>query len=570
MQRQKNYWLRRPVSRRRLLQGSGALGAAFAGAALVGCGNDDDDSGNGNGNGNGQSPAPTSGPDTSGEPRSGGTLNLPWNTPDAHLDPHSSTEHFSAELYRASSHGLLKQEAITQFPQPDFATEWEQGEEGMRFVFHLNPEARWHDVAPVSGRAVTADDVVFSLERIATPGPDAPRASTFEAIESYEAVDEHTVAINLSEPFVPILTPLSDKWTVIVAPEVVEQYGDLKRAESIVGFGPFIVESAEASSGASLRRNENYWGTPAYLDAIEYTTIRDEDARQAAFQSGQIDVSSVVPELFLDRFRADDVEVYEYPNTTVNLELIGGPNDKAPLDDERVRRAIHLAIDRGDLGQAAFPGATQENAGIFANPVWGLPADELATMPGFGQQASDEELAEARQLISDAGHEGTELVINTTTAYEAHHINRAEALVPMLQRIGLDVRLNVLEYAAMKDQEVTREFQFTAATYSANGDPHTPLNNQFHSEGTRNYWNWNDPDYDAMVDRQKAEFDEDARLEQIHEMQRYLLNGTPVAAASWFMSTYVVARKRVKNWQGLNTAGSSTSGWFLPTIWLDA
>lgn len=570
-----NYWLRRRVSRRSFLYGSGAAAAGFA---LVGCGNDDD---NGGGNGaatppsDGSDPAATTAPGNGngnggGEPRSGGTLRLIWNTPDAHLDPHSSTEHFSPEIYRAVSHGLLKQESITGFPQPDLATEWETAEEGLRYIFHLNPEARWHDVAPVSGRAVTADDVIFSLERISTPGPDAPRASTFEAIESYEAVDEHTVAVNLREPFVPILTPLSDKWTVIVAPEVVDQYGDLKQGESIVGFGPFYVESAETSSGATLRRYEDYWGQPAYLDEVVHTTIRDEDARQAAFQSGQADVSSIIPELFLDRFTSDDIEVLEFPDTTMETSFIGGPNDKAPLDDERVRRAISLAINRVDLGQAAFPGATQQNAGILSNPVWGLSPEEVAEIPGFNPNGTtEEELTEARQLISDSGHEGTEIILNTTTAYEAQHINRAEALVPMLGQIGLNVRLNVLEYAAFKDQEVTRELQMTAASYGAYGDPHTPLNNHFHSTGTRNYWNWNDPEYDAMVAAQKAEFDEDARLEKLHEMQRYLLNGTPVSSARWFQPIYLLVRSHVRNWQGSLSAGSSCSGWYIPTVWLD-
>lgn len=576
-----NYWLRRRVSRRSFLYGSGAAAAGFA---LVGCGNDDDDNGNGGGNGdptqpsNGGDATPTTGTGNggngsggNGEPRSGGTLNLIWNTPDAHWDPHSSTEHFSPEVYRAVSHGLLKQESITSFPQPDFATEWETADEGLRYIFHLNPDARWHDVAPVSGRAVTADDVVFSLERISTPGPDAPRASSFETIESYEAIDEHTIAVNLEEPFVPILASLSDKWTVIVAPEVVDQFGDLKQGESIVGFGPFITDNAETSSGATLRRYEDYWGDPAYLDEIIYTTIRDEDARQAAFQSGQADVSSVIPELFLDRFTGDDVEVYEYPDTSMATSLIGGPNDKPPLNDERVRRAISLAINRVDLGQAAFPGATQQNAGLFANPVWGLSAEEVAEIPGFNPNGTtEEELTEARQLISDSGHDGAEIVLNTTAAYEAHHINRAEALVPMLGQIGLNVRLNVLEYAAFKDQEVTRELQMTAATYAAYGDPHTPLNNTFHSTGTRNYWNWSDPDYDAMVEDQKAELDEDARLEKIHEMQRYLLNGTPVSSALWFQPIYLLARKRVRNWQGTLSAGAPCSGWYLPTVWLDA
>ncbi|MCC7366262.1 MAG: ABC transporter substrate-binding protein [Dehalococcoidia bacterium] len=410
-----------------------------------------------------------------------------------------------------------------------------------------------------------------SLKRIGTPGAAAPRASTFSQIESYTAGGPNQLVIKLKAPFVPILVPLSDKWTTIVSPEAVEKNGDLKRGDSIVGFGPFICEMAESSRGATLVRNPDYWGKKPYLDKVEYTTILDTEARHAAFKSGQADVSDILPDLLIDSFKRDDVQIYEFDQTGVALSLIGGPNDKAPLNDERVRKAINLVIDRTQLGQAAFPGAKQKNAGLFGNPVWGVPEADVVKMPGFGPKTTDAELKEAKDLLTAAGHGGgLEIVINTTKAYAAHHSDRAEALVPMLARVGIDLKLNVMEFAAMKDAENKREMQFTAATYAAYGDPNTPLVNSFHSAGTRNYWNFKDAKYDELVLAQQKEEDKAKRLAAVIDLQRYLLTGTPVASGMWYQKTSIATKKRVKNFQGTLSAGASCSGWFLADTWLDS
>ncbi|MGE5596353.1 MAG: ABC transporter substrate-binding protein, partial [Hyphomicrobiales bacterium] len=535
-------------------------------AISFGCGGDDDSD---------DSPGPGTGstitapPTASGEAKKGGTLNMIWAVADAQLDPHTSVEHLSAEIYRAASHGLLKQEAGTEKPIPDLATEWETPDP-TTLIFHLNPAAKWQNLPPVNGRPVTADDVVYSLKRIGTPGPAAPRASSFSAIEDVIATDEHTVTIKLKEPFVPILAALSDKWTVMVAPEVVEQNGDLKRGDIVVGCGPFICEQAESSKGVTFVRNPDYWGTPAHLDKVIYTTITDAEARVAAFQSGQADISDPIPALLLNDFKKDDVDIYDFPPVSLSYGVIGGPLDRPPLNDERARRALHLAVDRQQLGEILYPGAKFSIAGALPHAAWGLPEAEVAKIPGFGPGVTDDQIKEARQLLSSAGLEGAELVINTTRTYAVHHSDRAEALVPMLEKVGFAPRLNVLEYAVFKDLEAKRDFQVTVATYAAYGDPNTPLANSFTTGATRNYWGWSDSKYDEMIKAQQQEMDPAKRLEMIHEIERYLLNGTPVAFDNWYMVTNVAARKKVKNYQGGYSAGSACTGWFLPQIWLDA
>jgi peptide/nickel transport system substrate-binding protein len=570
MSRTPNYWERRSLNRRKFLYGTGVATAGLMTAVACG-GGDDDNAGDTSAPAGAGTARATATPiaTTTANAKMGGTLNLIWNTPDAQMDPHATTEHFSPELYRAASHGLMKQASVTEKPELDLATKMEKPDP-LTLVFTIDPRAKWQNVAPVNGRAVTAEDVVYSLKRISTPGPAAPRASSFAAIESYTATDKNTVTIKLKQPFVPILVPLSDKWTVIVAREVVEKYGDLKRGESIVGCGPFICQNADSSTGATLVRNPEYWGDKPYLDKVVYTTIKDAEARIAAFKSGQADVSDLVPDLLVEQFKSADVQLYEFDQVGVAISLIGGPNDRAPLNDERVRRAINLVVDRNIIGQAAFPGAKMKNAGLFSNPTWGVPEADVAKLPGFGPKTTDAEIKEAKDLIAAAGVNGVEIVCNTTKAYNAHHIDRAEALVPMLDRIGIKLKLNVMEFGAMKDAETKKTFQFTAATYAAYGDPHTPLNNSFTSTGTRNYWAYQDKTYDDMVAKQSQEEDPQKRLQLVIEAQKYLLKGTPAASDIWYYKTPIAVRKKVKNFQGTLSAGASASGWFLPKIWIDA
>lgn len=140
----------------------------------------------------------------------------------------------------------------------------------------------------------------------------------------------------------------------------------------------------------------------------------------------------------------------------------------------------------------------------------------------------------------------------------------------MLARIGIKLKLNVMEFGAMKDAETKKDFQFTAASYAAYGDPHTPMNNSFTSTGTRNYWKFADPKYDDMVAKQAVEENAEKRHQMVVDIQKYLLSGTPVAHDIWYQKNTVAVRKKVMNYQGDVASGSSCTGWFLPKMWINA
>jgi peptide/nickel transport system substrate-binding protein len=584
---ERHTWLHTSLGRRRLLGATAAAGVGATSLWLVGCGGDDDDDDDDSGDAESTATSTATSAATSestaeateegtaaesspqaGQPKTGGKLNMVWRAEDSHLDPHTSSEHFSAELWRLSSNGLLKQEELTHLPQPDLAESWEQPDE-LTVVLTVTPGVTWQDKPPVSGRAFVAEDAVYSLERAATPEPDYRRSSSFSSVSAWEAPDETTVRVVLSEAYVPILSAISNKWSVMVAPEVVEQFGDLRSGESIIGTGPFLCDEANSSIGAKLSRNPNYYlpGLP-YLDEIEYVTIVDEAARESAFRAGQYDID-MASEADLSLWEGDeDLLIQSYEGSAFGMELIAGKVNEDPFTDIRVRQALDLAIDRDDMARAAWPGSSYKKAALWGNTTWGLPTEEVEARPGY-RSPKDEDIAEAISLMEAAGHGGgLNLRLNTTNAYAQYHITRAEALAPQLAKIGVNIEINVLEFGALKEAEVKKDFQYNLATYAYFDDPDFPLYNSLHTNGVRNYWNWSDPEYDALVEQQRGITDIEERREVIYEAQRYVLDQVPVSSDTWIIPTFVLVRNYVKGFKIGDYPWGGT-GWFLAETWVD-
>jgi peptide/nickel transport system substrate-binding protein len=145
----------------------------------------------------------------------------------------------------------------------------------------------------VNGRDLTAADIVFSLERVRTDNPQFLSRSLLANVDKIEAVDQKSVRLTTKSPDVTILANLADDGAAVLAPEVVERAGKFATADTVVGTGAFVVQSADDTTVA-LVRNPNYWksGLP-YLDSINVRRIPDSNAQWSAFLAGQLDL--VVP-----------------------------------------------------------------------------------------------------------------------------------------------------------------------------------------------------------------------------------------------------------------------------------
>src|SRR6266403_2867231 len=327
--------MREGLSRRALLKAGGAVAAAAVGPQL------------GLRDARAQSP------------QRGGTISLRlWDPP--HFDPHLTISYKTNILYTFTHSRLLKYKAGpavqpgTFTLEGDLAESWSQPSE-TTYVFKLRKGVRWHAKPPVNGRELTADDVVFSVNHFLTVKGNA-NAYMLKAVDKVEAPDKYTVKFTLKEPFVWFLDMLANPHAVaIVAKEVVEKHGDLKKWESVIGTGPWILDSYRPNVGLTYVRNPNYFGQGLpYIDRIEATVDEDNASRMAAFLSGKYDLGWEFPGTInrVDWVQIKDtlkqkrpkLQTVEFPSPV--MSHISMRTDQKPFSDARVRQAMSMAIDR--------------------------------------------------------------------------------------------------------------------------------------------------------------------------------------------------------------------------------
>lgn len=237
-----NYWQRR-MSRRGVVSGGAALATGLAGMAIAGCGDDDDDDNGDGGNGDNSQltpVAPTQ--DASAKPVKGGTLRV-LTTIGSNFDPHrTNTPAESYFIWGAVGNTLIR--FSTKDPgatEGDLAASLpEIPADGVTLIFKLRPEAKWQNRAPVNGRAVTAEDVKLSFERIKDPAIQSPRAGNFGNVDSITVIDDKTVQFKLKAPQADLFSIMADQYNFVIPKEIAVRGLDaIQKPEDVIGSGPY-------------------------------------------------------------------------------------------------------------------------------------------------------------------------------------------------------------------------------------------------------------------------------------------------------------------------------------------
>ncbi len=593
----KDFWRKR-VSRRRLLSAAAVGGAGLAAAAVVGC-----DGGGGGGNGGG-----------------GGPNILRYTGYDAlvldSFDPHhtqfgplySGHSAVFSKLFKYSSH-------MEQIMVPDLAEDFPEviGDPNapMEFIIRLRRGATFHDPASVppdvrgklaikaaakkfpglTGRELTADDVVWSYERQKNEG--SPRFSTFyrssqyKEMEKVEAIDPYTVKITTAKPISPLLHFLADTNAFILPREVVDEGQDtldFARSEPqgrLIGTGPFMWGELKSLQEITVFRNPDWFarddpvdlgiepqpdtesgleypsdlipndarrqfvappegmaGRP-YLDGYIAFMVVDNASVESLFRAKRIDVGSG---------QGDPAWVFDIKNDKPELELLRsvisgrvGSRFKVfdqetgapciPWTDPRLRKAIHLAADRQQVMDFMWAGEA-----IMTGPVgpaikkWALPQEELLKIPGFRTTISEreEDLAEARRLYEEAGSPELEFVFASTPDYIKDF---APDFVEGLRlSIGANVKDEVIRAYPIIAEQLLKGCDTMNATWGFdNGwiDLDDWVYPYFKTGESKNSFGVSDPELDKLLDAQRLEFDEEKRREIGYQIQRYLVGIKP-------------------------------------------
>lgn len=333
------------------------LGVTLAVGVLLlvagGCGGDSSDGGG----------------DSAGSPasRSETIPELKWGmlNPPVSLDVAQGLDQGSVTLSYVAVSSLLRWHTDGSL-QGEIAESWEQVSP-TELVFQLRPEARFTD-----GKPVTAEDVVFSIER--NLKPDSNVSGYLHAVESVEATGEHEVTIKLSVPD-PSVPPYLTYPMIIQKEYALAHKKDLGTTGGIVSATPYKVESFTPNVGGTLTRVDDYWGEAPPVEKITFETVADVNALQLALQSGQIDGAFDLPLTEASVFDAQSAFKTSYAPAPV-MDFLSFDLKTKPFDDIHVRKAIAHAIDREALVDSIFDGHAHVLRSIVMPPLLTGDIDE--------------------------------------------------------------------------------------------------------------------------------------------------------------------------------------------------
>lgn len=541
------YWSR--LSRRQVLRGGAALGLGTVGAALVGCGS--------SGKKDKVEPAAKSGgaPATvaadPGKPKRGGTFVYPSSSNllgSTDLDPHTAPNTAVMSIWQSISRGLMQIDAKTSTPAPDFAKTVEQPDP-LKINITI-PDAKWENKDPVNGRKVTANDVKFSLDRIRSKAPGFTRGSTIAALDTITVVDDTHLTLVLKKPSVSFIYGLAFGLNVVVAPEVVAKFKDLKSPQAAIGFGPFAVESFDPNVQLTVARRADSWmGDRPWVDKVKYINILDTAAGVAAYRSGQVHTLTVPP---------DQVEQFKRDLKTHTFQSRGGisrgsftlrMDGKVPWGtDVRVRQALSLAVDRHEAIQVIYSGAGKPVGTLpWVFEPFATPQETMFTYPGYKKDKGPER-AEATKLLQAAGQEKLSFDILSSSTNPTPHMAAAQFIQDQLKKIGVTVKLDLIEFTSYKKRVDDGNWTTTTDGYSSGFNPDEHLRQYAYTKGSRNYGGYTNPAYDKLVDQADGEFDPKKRAEIMQAAQKmsvteadhvWLGCSEAVAASHPFVKGYV-------------------------------
>jgi peptide/nickel transport system substrate-binding protein len=418
----------------------------------------------------------------------------------------------------------------------DLCESWTQIDP-VTYEFKLRQGVRWHNVPPVNGRELVADDVKYTFERLQTGNfRNDPRFAAQQymvsTIAAIETPDRYTVRIRLKGPDAVFLWNMGNPFLLMVAREQVEAEKDGILQSGVIGTGPFMLKEFTPKVVYTLVRNPDYFlPEQPYLDQVEVRVIADNTTRFNAFRAREINdpgqSMDAEDKRIIDRSHPD-LFMGEVPGMTISSVRFN--TTQPPFDDARVRRAFHLAIDRqGIISATRFGRAVLSRPLAPAMGAFATPEDEVAKLPGY-RQPKDEDIATARRLLADAGYPNgfsVELKASRSAIIPAD----AEVLIEQLRRnLNVDAKLVLLELAVYDREYIARNFSL-AIDYrlSAVGDPDQTLGGLVSTSGA-SATEWKHARFDELYAGQRATLDPAERARIIGQMLDIMDEEVPVIA----------------------------------------
>ena len=475
------------------------------------------------------------------EPKYGGVLRYGITMRPPHLDFHQS-----GTVNNLGSQGCMYDNLIRRDPRdsgqsiiPDLAHSWEITDNGTVYTFFLRRDVLFSD-----GAELTSADVKATFDRIVRPpeGIHVPRSALFASVEEITAPDDYTVRFRLASPRPPafIMSAIASGWNAIVRKKTLEDNDyNLRKTLDVPGTGPYRSVRRIEQELWVMEKNPDYWmeGLP-YLDGIEfYHALPFSPELGSSLLSGRTDYARLIDPVTRSvihdgRF---DISATDYYQSVIQAVWVNAR--RSPLDDPRVRRALHLVLNRPVLVKVVRDVAPMMVGG-FTYPFSSVatPAEELKQRPGYGDDATAA-IGEARALLAEAGYPDGEglpeldFLVREIASFKLW----SQAIQAMLfQAIGVRCNLRTVVESVWFDDTNTGSFDLSiGAIVSTLIDPSDYFNTWYAQDGPQNYSQWEDEAFTTLLERIDSEVDPDARLTLIRQAERIMEANPPLLPVAW-------------------------------------
>ncbi|HEX4891754.1 MAG TPA: ABC transporter substrate-binding protein [Hyphomicrobiaceae bacterium] len=468
----------------------------------------------------------------------GGVLRYGITSRPPHFDVHQS-----GTINSLGCQGCMFDNLVRRDPRdsgktiiPDLAHSWKISPDGKTYTFFLRDGVQFHD-----GAELTAEDVKATFDRIAKPpqGISIPRSVLFAAVESITARDKLTVEFKLAEPRPPafIMAAIASGWNVIFRKKTLEdnQY-NLRRVVDIPGTGPFKSKRRVENEVWVMERNQSYWnkGLP-YLDGIEfYHGLPFSPELGSAVLSGRTDYARVVDPITARKAK----ETPGMSSLNFYQSVIQGcwPNaKKKPFDDPRVRRAVHLVMEKAVLVDVVKDVAPMMVGGfIYPFSEFATPLDQLTKRLGY-QDDPTAAIKEAKALMAAAGYpngfKDIDILVRDVPSFKLW----SQAIQSMLQQaLNIETKLRVVVESVWFDDIKSGNFGLAiGAVVSTLLDPSDYFNAWYKKDGPQNYAGWDNAKFNELLPQIDREVDAAKRLALIRQAEEILEQDPPVFPICW-------------------------------------
>ena len=515
----------KPVSRRDFLRAAGAAGGAAALDPFVLRGRAEAQ----------ETPSPVR-PEPGA--KRGGTLRYGILSAAAHFDVHQS-----GTVANIGPQSPMYDTLIRRSPKdgqtiiPDLAWKWDITPDGKRYTFYLRKGVKFHD-----GADFTAEDVKATYDRICRPprGVVIPRTPLFATVGDIVVVDPHKIEFRLTEarPKPYMLGAFASGWNVIVRKKSLEEHGgNLRQVMNYPGTGPFKHVSRQDKEIWIQERNPNYWnkGLPL-VDRLEiYNLPPFSPELGSSFLSGKVDYARLLdPVSWRKAKEMPGVTAAHFNQSVIQAFWTNTQKNKA-LADPRVRRAIHLAMDRPTLVDVVKDTAPMQVGGfVYPFHEMSTPRAELEKKLGY-QRDITPAVQEARRLMKEAGYsnglKGLDFVVRDIATFKLW----AVAIQAMLkEHINIESNLRVVQTSVWFDEAAAGNFDLAiSAIVSTLMDPSDIFSAWYGKDGPQNYSRWTNPAFHDLAGQIERELDDNKRRAMVRKAEDILENDPPLIPVSY-------------------------------------